>query len=392
MFYSSPETIDFVEERLPEILDSIFGNLDGESPFFLEAIVHRERNISDVHKGFFRAQELIKSYLISIQNDYLQNRRIDDREHRKQRRIILEFREAILRKLSDSIVWILFDGEYYLIRRLFIGASQIPINPKEIENVASVLDLIKGSPLKFALISDLTSCVQIGDLILVSWILGKKVISIVEVKTGETNRALTELIDSIPNPLESVEFPEPKLQGQFERIIKQNSRKERVIRILDNKYSPEPPGENSFKLITPEQAFETKTFTNKILRLLKKSKTENWAIDIIDGCLYTGVYSTRKGPMYKGFDFWTDEIIPDYPSIDFRDGLYWELSMPLFLHPFSLEEIQGILTRKYIILFRLDFDTLFKIAEHFGIRMAGRPENVRQNLMVKRNQQENILL
>ena len=73
------------------------------------------------------------------------------------------FKEHIIRKLADSIAWRMIGGQNYIARRLCLRESSRPT--LKASSLASVLNIVNeyndSNPLGFALISDITSFVQL---------------------------------------------------------------------------------------------------------------------------------------------------------------------------------------------------------------------------------------
>jgi hypothetical protein len=140
----------------------------------------RESFLRACHNGFAKAQELIVVELITVQE--IQKNLNDDLKSARRKRdqtaitklekeiSIENFKEHILRKLADSIAWHIIGGQKYIARSLCLRESNRP-NLKS-SNLSSVIDVVnshnKENSLNFALLSDITSFVQIGDILLSS--------------------------------------------------------------------------------------------------------------------------------------------------------------------------------------------------------------------------------
>jgi hypothetical protein len=77
----------------------------------------------------------------------------------------LRYVALIWRRINDAIVWSLFGMEGHYIRRLCLRKQRptlLEANPKAI---MPLLEELNADPLTFALWSDATSCVDIGDII-----------------------------------------------------------------------------------------------------------------------------------------------------------------------------------------------------------------------------------
>ena len=168
-----------------------------------------------VHSGFRQAQDLILNEILKIQNllkalkvELKSSRR--KRETKKMESISIEiqkneYQETILRSFIDFIAWQLLGQQYYRVRRFYDGRDKNNSRPTlATSNVESIINAIKyyheQDELNFALISDLTSFIDIGDILLLQ---DNQVIPI-ELKEGKTNEEVFNFINEISKKEESV--------------------------------------------------------------------------------------------------------------------------------------------------------------------------------------------
>jgi hypothetical protein len=134
-----------------------------------------------VYDGFSRAQHLLLDYLSSLAAADISWQT-----------------EAAFRGLANAIAWQMLSGQTYIARQVF--RKQTPVRLRERDNLQSVINAAKyaqGTDLcRFVLISDLTTFVQVGDLLIGEPLDGR--ITLVEVKEGEVNRAVGEFLESMP--------------------------------------------------------------------------------------------------------------------------------------------------------------------------------------------------
>ncbi len=128
-----------------------------------------------------------------------------------------------------------------------------------------------------------------------------------------------------------------------------------------------PSGET---LIIPEKVYHPEHFDVEFNELLKESDKKNWAIAIIDNCLYIGIYTPKYLPRGTAFHAWIRGSGIEYPIINFRSCLYDPASYPPFLLPLSKKDIIDIVVGKKLILYCLDFDAWFKVAEKIGLKIS----------------------
>lgn len=71
-----------------------------------------------------------------------------------------------MRKSMDSIAWQLFNYDITVMRRLYYGQELIDITDSNLDSELYYIDeYVKENPEGFVLISDLTSFIQVGDIV-----------------------------------------------------------------------------------------------------------------------------------------------------------------------------------------------------------------------------------
>src|SRR5690606_4845983 len=100
----------------------------------------------------------------------------------------LDFNEHILRKLADSIAWQIL-RENHIVRRFCTSDKLQTIQPSNLRREKKFVDSYNESnPLSFALLSDITSFIQIGDALIFNYEDNTRIV--VELKDGETNETV----------------------------------------------------------------------------------------------------------------------------------------------------------------------------------------------------------
>ena len=158
---------------------------------------------TQVHKGFYYAQERALALLTKILKERKQlkkelaiARTAKDKQKQSQLNTAIEmskYHECVVRKTMDALVWVIFSFHTSSVRRLFCREEPIDITDSNLESEIEYINRYKAShPDGFALICDLTSVAQIGDIITIS---PTKGIDIVELKDGHVNMQVYELIN-----------------------------------------------------------------------------------------------------------------------------------------------------------------------------------------------------
>lgn len=370
------------EDKLKEILQYIRRYaIDKMSGIDLKKSSDVDIFIALVHKGFALAQEEIIKLLLLIDeinvrlNKELKEANITKNKDRvkklKSIKTKLEYQEVIVRKLADSIAWQLAHCEHHTLRRLYLGEKTYSIRSSNLEYGLKVIRKFNEEhPKGFALISDITSFIQIGDLLIVDLKKDGSSIGICELKEGKENEHIRGFLDFLYTAkCDRALYLFAKEEGitkyeQLKRMAKQDLRMMQSIDIINNGRGLDPATNKN--VIISDDVFTLEHFDHIVSSLLTKSEEKGWAIDIVDECLFIGVYS-GKFPGNKAFRGWLEPFKITYPRIDFRNSFFVPLSLPPFLLPFSEKDLMHLVSGDKRILMCLDYDKWFEIGKKFGL-------------------------
>lgn len=338
----------------------------------------REKFIIKVHEGFKEAQNILIEKIIYYQ-DILRDKRKSlkeynrshDSENKKKTNYeikVISQRLSTLAHIADGIAWQLIGGEIHIARRFYIEEDSSKfLDSSNIEHAKKVADKINESPLDFALISDLTNYVQIGDIL----VKHENYVSIMELKEGKINDQIKEFVDELERNSKSVtdeilkEKFDDKTVKQAKRMQRQKIRAERVTEIVNNDKGIDPVSEQPIRISTPQ--IRTEGYHDQFIELLKNLDSKTWAYTVVENCLHIGMYRD-EGILMAGFAIEnilkeeTDNfIIVDWLSITNN------LSEPIFSKPFPADFIIDVLTGKIKIILGLNLDNLIELFNLLGL-------------------------
>ena len=285
----------------------------------------------------------------------------------------LDHHEAILRMIANSMVWTMFGMERWKVRWLWTAQPNVPVASISPETLAFV-DQINDSPHSVALMTDITSLVGVGDVLVVDWEHGVRPV-IVELKGGVTNERILSLVERYQADIESVphyEFEEigPKARKHFERIARQTVREQNFESIANNDTGKDPETGAILYNIGPE-AMNLEIYDPVFDELMSVAAGPGSAIGCIDGCLWIGVYypASLQDEPWKNF---LQEITDRGASGPFRVWNVQTASMhprmqPIFLRHISPESILEILLGDALVLAYIDWDAFFEQIGKKGI-------------------------
>jgi hypothetical protein len=343
----------------------------------------RESFLRACHNGFAEAQELIIVELLLVQKA-LKQLKHDLKSARSQRDKIAttkihqeieieNFKECILRKLADSIAWHIIGGQNYIARRLCLLTNSRP--SLESSNLPSVIqvanDYNKENPLNFALVSDITSFIQIGDVLLVS----PTGLKIIEVKEGQKNleasSLLAELRDDATCEQQLRELNlKDNLREQMQRMLRQQNRQDQVINLLNTGVGKDAATGSAVAIVDVE--YPEERYYDELRKLLcQLGAGKDWAYTVIDTGLHIGVYQGQWREFganllrASAFDF--EDADENYPVTSLRESLNQALVEPLFVKDLAEDQIFDIAFGRVSVLALLRVDHMLHLFEEMGV-------------------------
>ena len=343
------------------------------SPEALKQEPNKENFFNSVHEGFEQAQEEIIQALL-IFDDKLAELKSENKNLRLKKLLIeskglkkinltLKYHELVFRKLADSIAWQLMNMEKYRVRRLMINTYPTPIKNINLKSTNDVIRWLKiYYPNSFALITDITTFVHIGDLLVFDFKNSRSYF--VELKSGIVNEEIFKMIESF-NPKDSsnnfklfdsffANDENGKTYKQLNRVIGQDRKAANVISIFKNDKGIDNQSGNEIKIFNCD--FKINYFSNRIQNLFLKSQHNNSATTTIDECLLVGLYNSQFFGR-KAMEMWLMlKKIKPYPVFNYIQGFYDPTAFPPFLQPIDPNFIEELVFLKKHLFFVLDFD------------------------------------
>lgn len=265
---------------------------------------HR-RFLRGCHYGFDLAQRHVTKAVIDLEQK-ARSLGGEARDHAPLLQV-MRARQQVLRRLIDSILFqILFPDERAL-RYFAIEDRLHPIDPPVLMRMAEIAHQRNNEDrLKFNVISDLTTAVQIGDLVEVdrtnraktSW-------RVIELKEGKMNTVLSSLIEEKGGSLTDQDFATLKATHgeaaarQARRMLRQREREESFRDIMETDQGMSPHYHMPVH-VTPE-AHETGSYMGTIQRICDDAKQHGVAITTVDGCLRLLAANPGRPRWPKGF-------------------------------------------------------------------------------------------
>ena len=210
---------------------------------------HR-RFLRGCHYGYDRAQRRVGEEFIALelqareaQARLKELRRSHDAQYRDFTELIrvLRHRQLVLRRLIDSILFTMLVPNEWVLRHFRLSDQIHPIDPVVLrKTIEMATERNREERLRFSIVSDLTTAVQIGDLIEIdrSSLTGRSW-RIIELKTGRVNEILSSLIEQRQGVISNEDRDVlqnslgPKAVKQVTRMLAQQDRQRNLETLVE---------------------------------------------------------------------------------------------------------------------------------------------------------------
>jgi hypothetical protein len=333
-----------------------------------------------VHKGFRLGQDLIIKEIVPLfkEREKLKKAEIESKRNKEKELLkkiindihLVEYKIKLLRHFADFIAWQVFKNDYYKARRFYSGSRSRPdLLNSNLQSVLNAVDYFnKQDDINFALVSDLTSFIDIGDILLI----GKDSISVIECKEGEVQSKVFDFLDEINKDdfdIRKVDLSNKnaKFFKQAERTIKQIERGSKLSNFLKNEKGLDPFSNVEIKVF--EATNPTEYYFDELINLIEKSKLKSYACGEIEEMIFIGIYRGENNRQFSRFFF--NEVVKQMYSkhivVDYLNVIGLPLKEPLFFKPFGVPTIFDILFGRVQIFLAINLDKLIDSFNENGV-------------------------
>jgi hypothetical protein len=189
------------------------------------------------HEGFDQAQTSIGQLIIELdanlwdaERDRAEARRNHDREKAQDLTLHIEGmrnRQLVLRRIVDYIYFALLNREAHRYKRFFVHRK---LQHVDADVLRMALNFARARntehALRFTLVADLTTAMHMADLVEIDRTDPEPRLDIIELKSGETNRVLLDMLTKTPDgaTVDQVNAMGPKAWEQLNRMVHQHRR------------------------------------------------------------------------------------------------------------------------------------------------------------------------
>ncbi len=333
------------------------------------------------HQGFYAAQDrviyLLKKLLLEQKRLKLELKEERRKHNDKEASAIyqniqkVKYQECVCRKLMDSIAWQLFGYDVSTMRRLYCGEPPVDITNSNLESELAFIKYFKEiQPCGFCLISDLTSFIQIGDVVALD---DERHVCVSELKEGVVNEEVFNIIDNAtktqcPNYLYmALKDKDELFMHQFQRTIKQIYKSGEVSKTISTGNGKDMLTGENVRILQSDIQYNT--YFDTLRSLSETCHKKGYAISTVEGCLIIGVYDTEKYPS-EAFEYWKNMEGIKTPTYDIRNSFYEPLSYPVFLHGFADTFILDLISGRKTIKMSIDIEKWFQMLEQDGCNVC----------------------
>jgi hypothetical protein len=315
------------------------------------------------HEGMFAAQEKMAARVITG--------------------VPLDVSEQLLfRAVADTIAWGMLGGQLCYARRIYKFQRQPDLSQSNFESVLRVArELREQDPGCMPLIADLTSFVQVGDIMSVS---ANRRTSYIEVKEGKHNKNVIDLAmfyeaSGCETFREIVEKTESvKTVKQMKRILRQKARMTHLRDVIATGKAKDPDTGKEVRI--PEPFFEMASWDEALVNLTEKAKeTQSWAYDV-QGPISMGAYAGDLAPrghlMFLMALSLAGDVQQDYHITRLADCIHVPLAPPVFYGVLADEIKMDLVFGRMNVCIAVSIPRLIEVCEMAGmdVRYATRKE------------------
>lgn len=358
---------------------AITANLEGEAKALFEEVCCGSRPLWPLESGALKQRGELRSEFYRLAHDGMWSaqerfvKRIESGEP------FAPGEEALYRMAMDAIAWQMIERQLCYARRLYREKKQPILSNSNLQSVVGASRYMrKQKPDSMPLISDLTTFVQIGDILAVDPDSG---FSIIEVKEGTRNHEIGELAQfyrqsGCENFKQVVSETETAhTVKQFERMLRQMERMDFAANVLSQGKGHDPDLKKEVHI--PEPYIPMEGWDEQLNKVLDAALDRGWAIDVIDECLFIGAYASPQMRAASPFAFltWLDSFTGGEfsPIARLTDSLIVPLALPIFATHIPPDRMMDLMFGRLHVCMGISLTGLVEECNKHGI--AVRPPN-----------------
>jgi len=250
------------------------------------------------HYGYDVAQRKIAKLVIDMEleiarltaemKDYRRKKDGKEKEVFQLIRMIRN-RQKVLRRIVDSILFTMIQQQNWLLRRFTIDLKIHAIDPEVLNRTVQIaVDRNREDRMKFNLVSDLSTVVQIGDLIEIdASVRGGGKWKVIELKQGKMNELISGILGLKSSSADAVVAVKTSLgekaEKQAHRMIRQVRRVGELERIVETDRGFDPS--NDVETLMTKDTLVLDNYHDEMMKLYESANVKGAAALEVSGCL-----------------------------------------------------------------------------------------------------------
>ncbi len=233
--------------------------------------------------GLYELKQQKKAELKKCRQDNRQNK--EGIANLKELIDVIRNRIRVLRRLADAIALKVFNNQPWIAKRFILHARlQEPDIPAIKSNLEVANQLNNAYPQHFWLVTNLTTYIAVGDLLVRYYTRQTFKWDIIELKIGEINKYLLNLLNSENSPShETISALDSHSAKQLERMIKQKDRTNEILNFINKGKGKDI--KTGIPLILNDKEIKWNYYDNELRETIEGAKKEQVALCVIDNCL-----------------------------------------------------------------------------------------------------------
>lgn len=345
------------------------------------------------HRGWEKVQDRIIDLLQQISCD----RSLDEEE--------TLYRQLLLRKIVDTIAYTMLGGKIYVMRRIAIHGTILPIDLKVIKETQRMANRNNHeSRLTFSLIADLTTFIHVCDLLKIDFREGHRRLSLIELKDGRVNEMLLSQLERYALEDESLDRIkddnniETNHKQQATRMLRQKIRLDQVHTILKDDRGIDPEVRIPINVVGDAKGnmIEEENYGQFLAELIESSRKDRYGVSsgMINYCLHLGIgYSSDKDVARRNAIYAVSYSMKKQlknPMMEFTEirnklltlvtekdmviaGNLFEVNLhslpviPFLLWPISRHSLFDLMKRSLVVMFIFDLSGFFLMGKQLRV-------------------------
>lgn len=315
----------------------------------------------------------------------------------------LNWMRQLWRKVNDAIVWHIVGHRGHIIRRWCGHRPRPNLHASNPRSIRPLLDQFNEEPLKVAVWTDATACLDVGDILLIDKATGEMIV--VEVKEGTVNEAILDLLSTAGENVgdrikDFLHTYGSKAAAQLERNLRQQQTSARAQELITKGEGIDPFLE--MPVTISDVATPDETYDDALAGALRDARGNGEATLTIDDTLTIHVgtsqppsvlLATLRRKLNKPLDL-TGRQYTRNTVETLERGAWVPDAIPLYLRGIPVEDVRAILIGNLFrrVLLHIDWDGFGELVRAAGAQFTWSTEKEGRSQHSKPHRQRRLTI